>query len=104
MKYSGDLIRSDLQRDDESRALATMRESRESPRYQLPFDLDPEVDDEQGRSLPDYWAMVRDRLWLILALTFVVTVSALIYTGRQRDVYEAEARIQVDTENNPALG
>jgi len=48
--------------------------------------------------------MVRGRLLLIIAITLLVTTLALIYVGRLPDVYQAEARIQVDMENNPALG
>jgi len=65
---------------------------------------DQEFDDKETLGIRDYWLMVRGRLWLILAITLLVTTLAMIYAGRQSDIYQAEARIQVDLENNPALG
>jgi capsular exopolysaccharide synthesis family protein len=54
--------------------------------------------------LRNYWrSVVRYRL-LIIGITLIGTLVAALYMARQPDIYEAEARVQVDLENNPALG
>lgn len=64
-----------------------------------------EADSEDNFRLRDYWLAARKRLWLILGITFLVTALATVYMARKPDVYEAQARVQVDLENpNPALG
>jgi succinoglycan biosynthesis transport protein ExoP len=101
MNHPNDLIRTNTSTDSEVRSLAKYREA---PPLQFPTNGDQEFDDKETLGIRDYWLMVRGRLWLILAITLLVTTLALIYAGRQSDIYQAEARIQVDLENNPALG
>jgi capsular exopolysaccharide synthesis family protein len=65
------------------------------------------VEPEAGENvrLRDYWLAARKRMWLILSITAVITALAVIYMASKPDIYEAQARIQVDLENaNPALG
>jgi succinoglycan biosynthesis transport protein ExoP len=76
---------------------------REPPRVS-PTDGDFEIDDEQPLGPGDYWIMIRDRLWFIVTLTLIVTVLTLLFVVRLPDVYQAEASIQIDLENNHALG
>jgi uncharacterized protein involved in exopolysaccharide biosynthesis len=101
MKHPGDFNRSDTGNESEIRSLVPYRES---PPSQFPAYGDTDFEDEPGLGLHDYWLMVRHRLGLILAITALVTTLAVIYGARQADVYEAEARIQVDLENYPAQG
>ncbi|MBD0370032.1 MAG: polysaccharide biosynthesis tyrosine autokinase [Pyrinomonadaceae bacterium] len=54
--------------------------------------------------LRDYWRYVRKRLWLVIGVTLLVTIIATIYMARKPDIYEAQARVQVDLENNGPLG
>ncbi|MCM3874293.1 MAG: polysaccharide biosynthesis tyrosine autokinase [Pyrinomonadaceae bacterium] len=54
--------------------------------------------------LRDYWRSVRRHLWLLLAITALVTTLVAIYMARKPDIYEARVRIQVDEDSNPALG
>jgi polysaccharide biosynthesis transport protein len=66
-----------------------------------------ELDSEEGIHwrLHDYWRSARKHIWLILGILVLVTTLAAIYTARQPDIFEAQAKVQVDTENtNPALG
>jgi polysaccharide biosynthesis transport protein len=64
-----------------------------------------ESETEENVRLRDYWLAARKRLWLILAITLLVTMLATVYMASKPDIYEAQARIQVDLENpNPALG
>ncbi|MFL6210400.1 MAG: GumC family protein [Pyrinomonadaceae bacterium] len=52
----------------------------------------------------EYLRAVRKHLWLIIGLTLIFTMLAAIYVARQPDIYAAQARVQVDLENNPASG
>jgi len=55
--------------------------------------------------LRDYWRTIRKRLWLIVGLALIVSTIAALRQARQPDVYQARARVQVDTETySPALG
>ncbi len=94
-------MKSDTNGESEVRSLVPYRDS--SLNQYSPED-EPDFDDPQRLAPHDYWRMVRHRLWLVLTITFLSTAVALIYVARQPDVYEAEARIQVDLENNPAVG
>jgi succinoglycan biosynthesis transport protein ExoP len=58
-------------------------------------------DDEGEVHLLDYWRAVRKRLWLVLGIAALITALATVYVARKPDIYEASARVQVDTENNP---
>ncbi|MGH9970463.1 MAG: GumC family protein [Pyrinomonadaceae bacterium] len=101
MKHPVDLLKGDSGLENEGRSLVPYRES---PSFQVPAIGDSDFEDEQSSGLHDYWLMVRHRIWLIVAIAFLVTALAVIYVARQADIYEAEARIQVDLENNPAVG
>ncbi|HYE64990.1 MAG TPA: GumC family protein, partial [Pyrinomonadaceae bacterium] len=60
---------------------------------------------EQEVHLRDYWRAVRKRLWLVIGIMLLITTLSAIYMARKPDIYEAQARVQVDLENNnPALG
>jgi succinoglycan biosynthesis transport protein ExoP len=62
-------------------------------------------EEKQGVHLLDYWRIVRKHVWLILGISVVIPTLVAIYLIRQPDIYEAQARIQVDLENaNPLLG
>jgi capsular exopolysaccharide synthesis family protein len=55
--------------------------------------------------LRDYWRTIRKRLWLIIGLAVIISTIAALKQARQPDIYQARARVQVDTESlNPALG
>jgi polysaccharide biosynthesis transport protein len=90
----------DITSSGEVRALVPFREP---PRDSSPTG-DFENDDEQPLRPGDYWTMIRDRLWFIVIVTLIVTTLTLLYVALQPDVYQAEASIQVDLENSPALG
>lgn len=61
--------------------------------------------DKQGVQLLDYWRIVRKHIWLILGISVLIPTFVAIVLIRQPDIYEAQARIQVDLENaNPLLG
>jgi polysaccharide biosynthesis transport protein len=62
-------------------------------------------DEEHGSRLPEYWRIVRKHFWLIFGVSILIPTLVGIYEIRQPDIYESQARIQVDLENaNPLLG
>ena len=52
----------------------------------------------------EYLRSVRKHLWLVIGITLVITSLVAIYEIRQPDIFAAHARVQVDLENNPAMG
>src|SRR4051794_11112053 len=98
---------SEVKSEGEVRALQKLREAptptaaaaAAQPAYG--YRLDTEADEE--RHLRDYWRSVRKRLWLVIGITVLVTMLAAIYVARKPDIYEAQARVQVDLENNNQL-
>ena len=74
-------------------------ESRGEPgSYRAPvygYGLDPAGEGEVH--LLDYWRAVRKRLWLVFGIAALITALATIYVARKPDIYEASARVQVDT-------
>jgi succinoglycan biosynthesis transport protein ExoP len=64
-----------------------------------------EVSPESEMHLRDYWRTIRKRLWLIVGLALIVSTIAALRQAKQPDIYQARARVQVDTESySPALG
>src|ERR1041384_4007950 len=55
------------------------------------------------KKLRSLWRAVRKRLWLIIAITLLVTAAGAVYIAPQPDLYVAQARVQVDLEQNPLL-
>jgi capsular exopolysaccharide synthesis family protein len=54
--------------------------------------------------LIEHLRAIRRRIWMIVGVTILTTLLAAVYMARQQDIYEAQARVQVDLENNPAVG
>jgi capsular exopolysaccharide synthesis family protein len=52
----------------------------------------------------EYWRSIRKHIWLVIGIALLGTALASVYAARLPDIYEAGARVQVDMENNPALG
>jgi len=59
--------------------------------------------EESGSHLKDYWRIVRKRLWLVVGLTLILPTLVAIYMVRKPDIYESQARIQVDLESGNSL-
>lgn len=57
-------------------------------------------DDGDDVHLRDYWRAVRKRLWMVLGIAALVTAFAAIYVAKKPDIYQSQARVQVDAENN----
>lgn len=63
-----------------------------------------ELNASEGFQLADYWRAIRKRLWLVIGITVLLTTLAAIYMVRKPDVFQANAVVQVDLEqNNPDL-
>ncbi len=65
------------------------------------YGVDPNAQNEVH--LLDYWRAIRKRLWLVLGIVALVTMLALVYVARKPDFFEAQARVQVDLEDNGAF-
>ena len=64
-----------------------------------------DLEETKGAHLWDYWLVVRKHLWVIVGIAVIIPTLVTIYLARQPDVYESQARIQVDLEAaNPLLG
>jgi polysaccharide biosynthesis transport protein len=86
----------------ETRDLDKALETKYAPAYNS-YNLYNTID-ERGH-LRDYWRSVRKRLWLVIGIAVLITSLATVYLARKPDIFEAQARVQVDLERtNPALG
>ena len=63
-----------------------------------------DIEGAEENHFKEYLRSIRKHLWLVIGLTLLVTTLAAIYEMRQTDIYAAQARVQVDLENNPASG
>jgi capsular exopolysaccharide synthesis family protein len=59
-----------------------------------------ELNAPDGFQLADYWRAIRKRLWLVIGITVLLTTLAAIYMARKPDIFQANAVIQVDLEQN----
>jgi capsular exopolysaccharide synthesis family protein len=60
------------------------------------YGVDPNAETEVH--LLDYWRAIRKRLWLVVGIVALITMLAVVYVARKPDLYEAQARVQVDLE------
>src|SRR5437016_2625952 len=91
-----------LQRNDQ---VELERSNGAAPSSHLGYNRYDQQDEEQVSHLLDYWRVVRKRIWLIIGITVLIPTIVAIYLIRKPDVFESQARIQVDLENaNPLLG
>src|SRR6186997_1510260 len=65
------------------------------------YGVDPNADNEVH--LLDYWRAIRKRIWLVFGVVALVTMLAVVYVARKPDLYEAQARVQVDLEETGSL-
>lgn len=65
------------------------------------YGVDPNAENEVH--LLDYWRAIRKRLWLVISIVVLITMLSVLYVARKPDIYDANARVQVDLENNAAL-
>ncbi|HEX8141820.1 MAG TPA: polysaccharide biosynthesis tyrosine autokinase [Pyrinomonadaceae bacterium] len=61
-------------------------------------------EEQEENNFREYLRAIRKHLWLIIGITLIATSLAAVYMARQPDVFTAQARVQVDLENNPASG
>jgi capsular exopolysaccharide synthesis family protein len=65
------------------------------------YGVDPNAENEVH--LLDYWRAIRKRLWLVIGIVALITMLAVVYVARMPDLYEAQARVQVDLEETGNL-
>lgn len=54
---------------------------------------------EEKPPFREYLRTVRKHIWLIIGITLIVTILTSVYMARKPDIFEAQARVQVDLEN-----
>ncbi|HEX8140338.1 MAG TPA: polysaccharide biosynthesis tyrosine autokinase [Pyrinomonadaceae bacterium] len=62
------------------------------------------TEEPEANHFREYLRAVRKHVWLIIGITLIITSLSAIYMARQPDIFSAQARVQVDLENNPASG
>lgn len=65
------------------------------------YGVDPNAEHEVH--LLDYWRAIRKRLWLVIGIVALITMLAVVYVARKPDLFEAQARVQVDLEDSGNL-
>jgi polysaccharide biosynthesis transport protein len=59
---------------------------------------------DERQLLRGFFMSLRKHWFLILSLNLLVTTAVIFYVAQKPDYYKAEVRIQVNAENNPAVG
>jgi uncharacterized protein involved in exopolysaccharide biosynthesis len=62
------------------------------------------IDAEDQIHLRDYWRAIRKRIWMVIGLTLLSGMLAAVYVARKPNIYEAQARVQVNLENASPIG
>jgi polysaccharide biosynthesis transport protein len=66
------------------------------------YGVDPNA--ENDVHLLDYWRAIKKRLWLVIGIVALISMLSVVYVARKPDMFEAQARVQVNLEdNNSAL-
>ncbi|HKZ01969.1 MAG TPA: Wzz/FepE/Etk N-terminal domain-containing protein, partial [Pyrinomonadaceae bacterium] len=62
------------------------------------------IDADDQIHLRDYWRAIRKRIWMVIGLTLLSGMLAAVYVARKPNIYEAQARVQVNLENASPAG
>jgi succinoglycan biosynthesis transport protein ExoP len=68
------------------------------------YGINGDLGGDEENHFRNYLRAVRKHLWLIIGITLIVTSLVTISVARRPDIYSAQARVQVDLENNPGAG
>src|ERR1051326_7444747 len=71
-----------------------------------PTELPARLSEDPSESdihLRDYWQVIVSRRWTIIATLLTLVTATMVYTFQQPPIYEAEATIQIDRENQNIL-
>src|SRR5438067_990503 len=68
------------------------------------YGINGDIAGDEENHFRNYLRAVRKHLWLIIGITLIVTSLVTISVARRPDIYSAQARVQVDLENNPGAG
>jgi capsular exopolysaccharide synthesis family protein len=88
----------------EPRGLEKVREQRPAAYSSYAMGGSGDLGGEEENHFRNYLRAVRKHLWLIIGITLIVTSLVTISVARKPDIYSAQARVQVDLENNPGAG
>jgi capsular exopolysaccharide synthesis family protein len=84
--------------NDRPEAQAPAKSPEPTPSAYYGYDMESESEQGAYSRLHDYLRSARKHIWLIVGIIVVVTALVAFYMARQPDVYEAQARVQVDLE------
>lgn len=62
------------------------------------------LEDEGEIHLRNYWRAIRKRFWMVVGFTLLGAMLTAIYMARKPNIYEAQARVQVNLENAATSG
>ena len=51
-----------------------------------------------------YWRAIYKHIWLVISVVVITTTLTALYMARKPNIYEANARVQVDLENSSSVG
>ena len=63
-----------------------------------------EIEGEGEVHLREYWRAIRKRIWMVIGLTLLSGMLATVYVARKPNIYQAQARVQVNLENSSPTG
>ncbi|HEX7721964.1 MAG TPA: polysaccharide biosynthesis tyrosine autokinase, partial [Pyrinomonadaceae bacterium] len=96
-------LRSQFGERSESLTLPTLNGVPDARSALSRFSYDDYRSEQKGLHLRDYWHTLRKHLWLVIGITVLIPTLVAIYLIRKPDIFEAQARIQVDLENSNSL-
>src|SRR3954465_1957511 len=88
----------------EPRGLEKVREHASSHLAYSGYANGADLGGDEENHFRSYLRAIRKQLWLIIGITLIVTSLVTISVARKPDIYSAQARVQVDLENNPGDG
>ena len=81
----------------------TMIEKPDGSPMSHPYKYGVDPNSENEIHFLDYWRAVRKRLWVVIGVVLLTTMLTVIYMARKPDIYQADAKIQIDLENSASL-
>ena len=103
MTHSTELATARIVPDDKETAVERYRNGGSSSTlYQAVYGNGNGLDSDRSH-LRDYWRVIRKHIWLVIGMSVLLPTIVAMYLVRKPDIYEAQARIQVDLETTNSL-
>src|SRR5436305_11266549 len=99
MMHSTELASSRIVPDNKETSVERYRNGDSSTTlYQSVYGNGQGLDPDRSH-LRDYWRVIRKHIWLVIGMSVLLPTIVAIYLVRKPDIYESQARIQVDLES-----